>query len=610
MLEVLLLGPVEAVAAGTVISLSPLQRNILAILALADGTVVSTDRLIDSLWGDRYPAAPRSRIQGIISALRRKVGPVIVTRHPGYVIESAAVDTDVRRLPDLVRQARAADTPGDAVAPLRDALALWRGDALDGVTAPGVDVDRARLAELRVGLLEDRYEAELELGQHAALVAELTAAVSLHPLRERLAGHLMLALYRSNRQAEALRVYQELRERLAEEVGSDPCPDLRHLHAMILRGDAEPGSGPPTDAGIGFSMPTEGPGIGRGTALKPAQLPPPVGHFTGRADDLDALDRAFKSRGAEPLVLLVSGLGGLGKTALLVQWAHAAGDEFPDGQVFLDLHGHDPVRSLTARSALGAALTALRVPRVEIPDGLDGRVALYRTVVSGRRVLLVADDAATTEQILPLVPPTTASQLVVSSRLRLAPLSAHHAVQALALQPLTATASRDLLGRIVGRKRLRDPAVTRIVRWCGGYPLVVRLVGAKLAARPDQSLESFADELPEHADELLDGDPRSVWAALASAYRSLSPAAAHLFGRLGRDPGSRLRIQAVRFDDAPGHPVRRLFDELIAVNLVAEASPGCYRFHPLVHRFARECGAELDDRDVVDQWIEDRQSSM
>ena len=602
MLEVLLLGPAEAVAAGAVISLSPLQRNILTILALADGTVVSTDRLIDSLWGDRCPAAPRSRIQGIISALRRKMGPVIVTRHPGYVIESASVDTDVRRLQELVRRARAADTAADALGPLRDALALWRGDALDGVTAPGVEVDRARFAELRAGLLEDRYAAELELGHHAALVAELTAAVSTHPLRERLAGHLMLALYRSNRQADALRVYQELRERLAEEVGSDPCPDLRHLHATILRGGPEPGS----------SMPTEGPGIAIGTAadLKPAQLPPTVGHFTGRADDLEALDRAFKSRGAESLVLLVSGLGGLGKTALLVQWAHAAGSEFPDGQVFLDLHGHDPVRSLTPRSALGAALTALRVPRTEIPDGLDGRVALYRTVVSGRRVLLVADDAASTEQILPLVPPTTASQLVVTSRLRLAPLSAHHAVQALALQPLTANASRDLLGRIVGRERLRDPAVTRIVRWCGGYPLVVRLVGAKLAVRPDQSLESFADELPAHADELLDGDPRSVWAAFGSAYRSLSPAAAHLFGRLGRDPGSRLRIQAVRFEDAPGHPVRRLFDELIAVNLVAEASPGCYRFHPLVHRFARECGAELDDRDVVDQWIEDRQSSM
>jgi DNA-binding SARP family transcriptional activator len=603
-LEVLLLGPTEVLVSGTLVSLSPLQRNVVAILALAEGNIVSTDRLVDSLWGERCPAAARSRIQGLISALRRKIGPIIVTRHPGYLIEATAVDTDVRRLHDLVSHARDAENPREALASLRDALALWRGEPLDGVTAPGVDVDRARLAELRAALLEDTFEAELELGHHATLVAELTAEVSGHPLRERLAGQLMLALYRNNRQADALRVYQELRDRLAEEVGSDPCPDLRHLHATIIRGAPEhppvPASGITTTNGAEITP-----------DLKPAQLPPMVGHFTGRDEDLDALDRAFKGRGDEPLIMLVSGPGGLGKTALLVQWAHAVGTDFPDGQVFLDLHGDDPTRRLTGRSALGAALNALGVPRGEVPTGLDGRLALYRTVISGRRVLLVADDAATTEQILPLVPPTTASQLVVTSRRRLAALSANHLVQALALQPLSAEAGCDLLGRIVGRERLDDPAVTRILQWCGGYPLVIRLVGTKLATRPDQSLTSFGDELSEHTDELLAGDARSVWVALTSAYQSLSPAAAHLFGRLGRDPGSDQRILAPeRFDDPPAGPVRRLFDELIATNLVAEAAPGHYHFHPLVHRFARECGAELVDRDVVDQWIGDRHTSM
>ncbi|GAB3802679.1 hypothetical protein GCM10027605_22930 [Micromonospora zhanjiangensis] len=209
----------------------------------------------------------------------------------------------------------------------------------------------------------------------------------------------------------------------------------------------------------------------------------------------------------------------------------------------------------------------------------------------------MADDARTADQLLPLVPPTGASQLVATSRLRLAELAAHHAVHALPLAPLDPRATHDLLERIVGAERLRDPAASRVVNWCGGYPLAIRLVGSKLAARPGQELASFADELVESADDLLVGDLRSVHAALASAHRSLSPAAAHLFGRLGLDPNSARCIHTtVPTADASARRVRRLIDELIAVNLVAEAGPDCYRFHDLVYRFARARGRSSSTR--------------
>jgi DNA-binding SARP family transcriptional activator len=661
MLEVHLLGPTEAVASNVAVPLSPLARNVLAILALSQGTIVSTDRIIDFLWADRTPAAPRSRVQGLVSTLRRAIGDVLLTRHPGYVLDSAGCVTDIRQLDDLTRRARQAATPERKAAYLRAALALWRGDPLDGVTAPGVEVDRARLAEMRVGLLEDRFEADLELGHHAELVAELTATLAAHPLRERLAGQLMLALYRSNRQADALRTYQELAARLADELGSDPCPDLRELQLMILRGEpdhrsalpavrtpaipvtpavpatparvatalqvapaqatAPPVSVPPAPqappaapypmAPAGEPPPAQLPAQppAQLPSQLPAQLPATVGHFTGREDDLAALRRAVDRRGDEPRVVVVTGLGGLGKTALVVRWAHSALAGFPDGQLFLDLHGSDtgsdPAARLTPADALASVLTALGVDSRRMPAGLDERAALYRTLVSGRRLLVVADDAATIGQVLPLVPPTPESQLVVTSRFRLGTLAVHHAADLIPLEPLGDDASRELLARIVGRDRLREPAAARVTRWCGGYPLALRTVGARLAARPGQPLESFVDELGEETGNVLAGHPRGVRAAFTSAYRSLSPAAAHLFGRLGLQSGSSVCLP-LPAGGTSGRLVRRLLDELVAVNLVSDNGGddrhGAYRFHDLVHRFANECGAEIAIGDAVDEW--------
>lgn len=589
MLEVVLLGPVEVQASGIGVPLAPLERNLLALLALSPRTVLSTERIIDGLWGERPPAAPRSRVQGLVSTLRRKLGDVLITRHPGYLLDLADEAGDLARCEDLAARARRAEKPAEAAGLLRRALGLWRGEPLDGVTSPGVDADRVRLAELRAGLMEDLFEAELALGRHKQIVGELLTAVAAHPLRERLAGQLMLALYRGNRQADALRAYQALRERLADELGGEPCADLRDLHTMILRGETrEPA--PPVQP-----EPRDEP--------RPAQMPASSGHFTGREGELAALTAALPGDGDEPHVLVVCGAGGLGKTALVVRWAHAVADRFPDGQIYVELRGAaDP---LPPGSALGSVLLALGVAAEQLPVSLDERAALYRTLTHGRRVLIVADGASSAGQILPLVPPTPGSVVVVTGRNRLGALAAHHAVRTLALEPLDEGAAGDLLRAIVGAERLRGPGAAEIVDLCGGWPLALRLAGATLAARRRQSLPSFAEELRERVDVLsVADDPRTIRGALTETHGELDPAVARLFGQLGLLPGATISLALAAA--AAGTSLlraRRLLDELMAAGLVVETGPDRYWLHEMVRRHARRCGRRLPDHAVVEERV-------
>ncbi|GIG64502.1 AfsR/SARP family transcriptional regulator [Phytomonospora endophytica] len=596
MLEVVLLGPVEARVDGVGVPLAPLERNLLALLALSPGTVLSTERIIDSLWGERPPAQPRSRVQGLVSTLRRKLGDTLITRHPGYLLAVPPDGSDLSRCEDLARQARSATVPVSAAELLNRTLALWRGDPLDGVTAPGIDADRARLTELRVGLLEERFEVELGLGKHAALVGELIAAVAAQPLRERLAGQLMLALYRCNRQADALRAYQALRERLAEELGGDPCADLRELHAMILRG-GEAAVHPPVP-----EPPSREP---REEEPRPAQMPAGVGHFTGREGDLAWLSASLPGPSDEARVLVVTGAGGLGKTALVVSWAHSVADRFPDGQIFVELHGAGLGAALSAGSALGSVLLALGVTADQLPVSAEERAALYRTMIHRRRLLIVADDAGSVAQLLPLVPPTAGSLVVATSRSSLSALSAHHAVRSRTLEPLDPDAAHALLRAIVGPERLRGEGASEVVSLCGGWPLSIRLAGATLAARPRQSLSSFAEELREHADALsVADDSRTVRAALAETHAGLDPAAGRLFAQLGLLPGTSVCLSlAAATAGTSVLRARRLLDELISANLVFETGPDRYALHDMIRRFARRCGAALSDRAVVEERV-------
>jgi DNA-binding SARP family transcriptional activator len=579
-LHVALLGPVEVLVDGTDVPLSPLERNLLVVLGLSPGTTVSTDRLMDQLWGDRLPAAPRSRVQGLVSSLRRKVGDVLVTRYPGYLLDAVHLGRDLDTCEELVAAAGSASTPAERAELLSSALALWRGEPLDGISAPGLGSQRARLAEQRLSLVEARFEAELELGHHARLAGELAEAVAAYPLRERLAGLHMTALYRSNRQADALLVYQELRERLADELGSDPCADLRELHATILRGESVPSTAPAAEAVV--PMP------GR----RPAQLPAGDGRFLGRDAELRLLDEASGASVAEEQnVVVVSAPGGLGKTALVVRWAQQAAGEFADGQLFVDLRG-DRLDSLTPSEALAAVLPALGVT-ADLPASPAERLSLYRTLIRGRRFLVVADNAGSPDQVLALVPPGADSRLVVTSRRRLPTLTAHHSVREVVLDPLSDDVTRQLLQRIVGPERLREPAADDLVRWCGGWPLTARHVAAKLASRPSQPVAEFVQELHEYGDGLvLEGDSRSVQSALASVHQHLSPGAARLFGRLGLHAGAIcLHLAAAAADTSVGR-VRRLLDELVAVHLITETASGRFCFHDVIGRFARQRARE------------------
>jgi hypothetical protein len=434
------------------------------------------------------------------------------------------------------------------------------------VTSPGVAPERARLCEQRLELLVARGEAELAAGHHREVVGLLAPAVAQHPLAEQLAGLHITALYRSNRQADALAAYQLLRERLADELGADVCPELRELHGQILRGEGQP---------------PEQPGATTRTT-RPAQLPAPDGLFLGRAAELRELE-AVTSR-----VVVVSGPGGMGKTALVVGWAHRAAAAFPDGQLLLDLKGG----RRSPKEVVTAALLSLGVAPADLPARLDDRTALYRTVVHDRRLLVVADDAGSVAQLLAVVPSGPGSRLVVTTRRRPVTLSAHHAVHELVLRPLGPRASRELLGRVVGTDRLDGQDVAPLVAWCGGWPLLLRQVAARLALRPSQSVAGFVAEFTANPRWLgPDGDLRSVDGALTTAYDLLSPEAARLFERLSLVSGEFCLHRAAVTAGTSDSRARALLDELVGLHLVVEGTLDGFRYDDVVARFARRLAA-------------------
>ncbi len=603
-MHIALLGPVEVSVQGTDVTLSPLELNLLVLLAVRPGVAVSTERLVDHLWGSDLPVAPRSRVQGLVSGLRRKIGDVVKTRYPGYLIDPARLERDIDECDGRVAAARQTTSPTERAGLLRAALDVWRGEPLVGVSTPGVAPERARLTEQRLSLLEGWSEAELALGNHRSLTGLLAPAVAENPFREQLAGLYIAALYRSNRQADALAVYHELRERLADELGSDVCVELRELYAQILRGEElslEVVSGELGDD-VGDPFPDHADGTAPGHVVRPAQLPAPDGLFLGRAAELQALGDVVARRlrgtadagpeaGADE-VAVVSGPGGLGKTALVVEWAHRVASDFSDGQLFLDLGGEDAGPD----DAVGTALLALGVASGDVPPGLNDRIGLYRTVVRDRRLLVVADNAASVEQVLALVPPGRGSQLVVTTRRRLVSLATHHSVRELMLEPLDAALSTQLLQRILGPERLADStSAAALVEWCGGWPLLIRHVGATLAFRPSQPVTAFVGELEGTAgDAVLHGDPRSVDAALSSVHALLSPAAARLFERLALHSGEICLHLAAVAAGTSVHRVRGLLDELVGVHLLVESRSGEFCLHGVVARFGLRLACEQE----------------
>jgi DNA-binding SARP family transcriptional activator/tetratricopeptide (TPR) repeat protein len=610
------LGPVEVTVDGRALSIGgPQQRALLAALLLDAGRVVSVDRLVECLWGDRPPAAARTLLQGCVAGLRRALGSGrtldpgrrLVTRAPGYRLDVHPGELDLDRFEQLVAEADRAAADGRRAAHERsaalfgEALAVWRGPALDGLTSGTCQADVVRLTERRLEVLERRVDIDLRLGRHAALVAELESLVRAHPLRERLWGQLMLALHGADRQADALAAYRRSRQILVDQLGVEPGARLRRLHAAILSG-----AGPDEIE----AEPERAVTVAPAAAPAPAQLPATVPTFVGRAGELGRLDSLIAAGsaagGASAVVVsAVAGTAGVGKTALAVRWAHRVAGRFPGGQLYVNLRGFDPVRQpMDPAEAVRGFLDALGVPVARIPAGLDAQVGLYRSVLAGRRVLVVLDNARDAEQVRPLLPGAPGSLALVTSRDRLTPLVATDGARPLMLDLLTEHEARDLLSRRLGpdRTAAEPDAVTDIIGRCAGLPLALAIVAARLETSPGLALTDLADQLRDTTgalDALHAGDPATdVRAVFSWSVRAVSADAARLFRLLGLHPGPDLTAPAAAsLAGIPADRSRTLLAELVRAHLLTEHVPGRYACHDLLRAYAAELArrAEHDE---------------
>ncbi|BCL28726.1 BTAD domain-containing putative transcriptional regulator [Streptomyces aurantiacus] len=587
------LGPVRAWrGAQTLPTGSPQQRALLAALLLREGRTATAGELIDALWGDDPPSQALAAVRTYASRLRKILTPdVLVSESGGYAIRlSDAISTlDLVQAQELAAAAEKAKVAFDlchARALLNEALDLWDGEALASVPGPYAETQRTRLQEWQLQLRESRLDMDLEQGCHAEAVSELTALTATHPLRERLRELLMLALYRSGRQAEALAAYADTRRLLADELGVDPGSDLQELQQRILQ--ADPGLAKPSAPLVPESA---------ATPVRPAQLPATVPDFTGRMSFVSELREVLAT--AEGRVMAVSalaGIGGVGKTTLAVHVAHQARGSFPDGQLYVDLQGAG-ARAAEPGAVLGAFLRALGTADTDIPDSLEERAALYRSTLDGRRILVLLDNARDAAQVRPLLPGTEGCAALVTSRARMVDLAGAHLVDLDVMSPEEAL---QLFTKIVGAERVaseRESALD-VVAACGFLPLAIRIAASRLAARRTWTVSVLAAKLADERrrlDELQAGD-LAVKATFELGYGQLEPAQARAFRLLGLADGPDMSLAAAAAVlDLPVEETEDLLESLVDTSLLESAAPGRYRYHDLVRLYARAC-AERDEQ--------------
>ncbi|MGW2558233.1 AfsR/SARP family transcriptional regulator [Streptomyces sp. NPDC001514] len=584
------LGPVRAWGDGEALpSGSPQQRALLAALLLREGRTATAAELIDAIWGEEPPSQALAAVRTYASRLRKALGPgALVSESGGYAIRTPADALDLHVAQELVADAEKARAGGDrcrARGLINKSLGLWDGEALASVPGPYAESQRARLEEWRLQLLESRLEMDLDVGCHAEAVSELTALTATHPLRERLRELLMLALYRSGRQAEALAVYADTRRLLADELGVDPRPELSRLQQRILQADAE------------LARPVEEPTPSAPQITRPAQLPATVPDFTGRAAFVRELsEQLATAEGSVMAVSALAGIGGVGKTTLAVHVAHEARAHFPDGQLYVDLQGAG-ARAAEPETVLGAFLRALGTADSAIPDSLDERAALYRSTLDGRRILVLLDNARDAAQIRPLLPGTAGCAALITSRVRMVDLAGAHLVDLDVMSPEEAL---QLFTRIVGVERVsaERKAALDVVAACGFLPLAIRIAASRLAARRTWTVSVLAAKLADERrrlDELQAGD-LAVKATFELGYGQLEPAQARAFRLLGLADGPDISLAgAAAVLDLPPQDTEDLLEALVDTSLVESAAPGRYRYHDLVRLYARAC-AERDEQ--------------
>lgn len=579
-MEFEVLGPVRVRGHGDSQELTGrMRRTLLSVLLAYANQPVSVDTLVGAIWGVAEDAPSGHALQLHVHKVRRLLDRPerLKLVADGYRLQVLPGELDAERFESLIDEAEAvvAQDPERGVRLLRKALALWNGDPYGGADIAALASEVERLNERRLAALELLYETELRCGRYVAIISELTPLVRRHSLRERLHGALMIALYRAGRQAEALSAYRAAREILVDELGIEPGPELRRIERRILTGEA-------------IATPV--------SHILPAQLPHDVRGFVGRDSELADLDEVLAGTGAEPVrIVLIAGTAGVGKTALVVRWAHRVHERFPAGQLYLDLRGYGPDEPVSASDGLAAFLRALGVEGADIPTGLADRAALYRTLVAGRRMLIVLDNARTADQVRPLLPGGRTCFVVVSSRDALIGLGVREGAHRVLLDRLPAAEALDLFHSTAGDRARAEPRATAaLVERCARLPLALRIAAEQIKSRGGVSATDLADELADQQHRLdaleVDGDPHTAVRTVFSwSYRHLRPAAARLFRLWGLHPGHVVDPHglAVLADDDP-RVTRRTVATLVQAHLAEEVSPGRYEMHDLMRAYATE----------------------
>jgi DNA-binding SARP family transcriptional activator/tetratricopeptide (TPR) repeat protein len=619
------LGPVQARAAD---AQTPQQRLVLAILALRAGHIVPVPELIDAVWEDQPPSSARGSLQALITRLRRAMVSIPGSRlercGDGYRLQIEPRQVDVHEFRSLARAGRAAPGGPAAIDAFDRALRLWRGPALADVPVTAtVEAIRSTLAEEHLSAAADRIGTLLACGREQEAAADLPPLLARHPLAERLAGMLMVALYRGGQRASALRAFRDIRGRLADELGVEPGPELQVLHQRILAGDAD------LAAPAVRRHPRVATRLATGPAaddpfprLAPRQLPPATVHFAGRTAELKALNELVSQAmdADRPNVIwVISGTVGVGKTSLAVHFAHRVADRFPDGQIYVNLRGFGPHgRPVTPAKALRGLLRAMQVPSGQIPESVEAQAALYRSLLAGQRMLVLLDNVADADQVRPLLPGHSGCPVLITSRSQLTGLVATEGACPLSLDVLSEADACELLVRRLGAQRvMAEPlAAAELAGLCAGLPLALAIAAARAAARPGFPLATLAAELRSEDGRLdalrTEDATSSVREVFSWSCRQLSDPAARMFRLLGVHAGPDISAPAAAsLAGVPQPQARRALAELAGAHLVAEAVPGRFGFHDLLRVYASELAQAGSDeaerteatRRVLDHYL-------
>lgn len=598
-----ILGPLEVEDDdGRLITIGgPQLRGLLGVFLLHPNRVVSTDRLVEHVWGGDSPTTARGLLQGRIAHLRRAIQQhdrqPLATRGPGYQLEVRPGERDLDTFDELVHAAtNPTDHPATRSERLNEALALWRGPVLDGVTMDTWRAELAHLEERRLDVLEQRVELDLALGKHAILVGELQAHTHQHPLRERLWGQLLVALAGAGRTADALAAYRELRRTFVDQLGTEPSQAVQQIHQRILTGDlGSAGVAPQTLKATRATGTT----TAAGSHTIPAQLPAATGAFTGRAEAFGWLEDLLSPSGGEgPTIGVLSGTAGVGKTTLSIRWAHRVRARFPDGQLYLNLRGYAVEPPVRVIDALSGFLQALGIPGEQIPTGVEAATARYHAAIAGRRLLIVLDNARTAEQVRPLLPEGPDSQgvlVLVTSRDRLTGLVTREGARQLKLDVFQPAEANELLAKLLGPDRIaaEPEAAAELAQQCAMLPLALRIAAANLCSASVASITHQVANLAadNRLDVLQTGDDQSaaVRGTFDLSYDTLDAQARMLFRHLGLAPGADVTAgSAAALAGISEDHASALLDRLANASLVEETTAGRYASHDLLRVYAKD----------------------